>query len=68
MNDLISETEEVSAGEEGKYVDCVIKTADDRDFGPIGIGGGTNCVFAVHHDDPAVVVSDTPIGSYGPTS
>jgi hypothetical protein len=54
-------------GEEGKYVYCIVKTADERDFGPIGIGGGTSRVYTVHHRDLAAVVSDTPIRIYDPT-
>jgi len=53
--------------EEGKYVYCVIKSADERDFGPIGIGEGGNRVYTVQHGDLAAVVSDTPIRIYDPT-
>jgi hypothetical protein len=67
MAEVISETEEQSTGDEGKYVYCVIKTADERDFGPIGIGDGTNRVYTVHYEDLAAVVSDTPIRIYDPT-
>ena len=55
------------AVEEGKYVYCIIKSADERDFGPIGIGEGGNRVYTVHHGDLAAVVSDTPIRIYDPT-
>ncbi|HEX6694629.1 MAG TPA: GvpL/GvpF family gas vesicle protein [Longimicrobiales bacterium] len=67
MNDSVSEAEATHNGDEGKYVYCVIKTAEDRDFGPIGIGDGTNRVYTVHHEDLAAVVSDTPIRIYDPT-
>jgi hypothetical protein len=67
MNDSVSEAEPTHTGDEGKYVYCVIKTAEDRDFGPIGIGDGTNRVYTVHHEDLAAVVSDTPIRIYDPT-
>jgi hypothetical protein len=67
MTDVISNTEDQSTGEEGKYVYCVIKTPDDRDFGPIGIGDGTNRVYTVHYEELAAVVSDTPIRIYDPT-
>jgi hypothetical protein len=53
--------------DEGKYVYCVIKTANPREFGPIGIGEGANVVYTVHHLDLAAVVSDTPIRIYDPT-
>jgi hypothetical protein len=55
------------AVDEGKYVYCIIKSADERDFGPIGIGEGGNRVYTVHHGDLAAVVSDTPIRIYDPT-
>ncbi|MGQ0561914.1 MAG: GvpL/GvpF family gas vesicle protein [Gemmatimonadota bacterium] len=53
--------------DEGKYVYCIIKSMDERDFGPIGIGEGGNRVYTVHHGDLAAVVSDTPIRIYDPT-
>lgn len=59
--------EEAVVTEEGKYVYCVIKSADERDFGPIGIGEGGNRVYTVQHGDLAAVVSDTPIRIYDPT-
>ena len=30
----------------GKYVYCIVKTEQERDFGPIGIGEGGNRVYA----------------------
>ena len=56
-----------TAADEGKYVYCIIKTTDEREFGPIGIGDGTNRVYTVHYRDLAAVVSDTPIRIYDPT-
>jgi hypothetical protein len=56
-----------SSGEEGKYVYCVIKTPEKREFGPIGIGEGGNPVYTVQYQDLAAVVSDTPIRIYDPT-
>jgi Mg2+ and Co2+ transporter CorA len=53
--------------EEGKYVYCIIKSSDTRDFGAIGIGEGTSRVYTVHHEELAAVVSDTPIRIYDPT-
>ena len=53
--------------DEGKYVYCIIKSVDECDFGPIGIGEGGNRVYTVHHRDLAAVVSDTPIRIYDPT-
>ncbi len=55
------------SADEGKYVYCIIRTADDKDFGPIGIGEGGNHVYTVNHEHLAAVVSDTPIRIYDPT-
>jgi len=60
-------SEEGSGPEEGKYVYCIIKSSEPRDFGRIGIGEGDNPVYTVHHEDLAAVVSDTPIRIYDPT-
>ncbi len=53
--------------EEGKYVYCIIRSPDHRDFGAIGIGDETSRVYTVHHRALAAVVSDTPIQIYDPT-
>jgi hypothetical protein len=58
---------EAQAAEEGKYVYCIIKCEEDREFGAIGIGGESNSVYTVHFKDLAAVVSDTPIRIYDPT-
>ncbi len=55
------------ATDEGKYVYCIIKTSEPRDFGAIGIGGDSSRVYTVHFQDLAAVVSDTPIRIYDPT-
>ena len=52
--------------EGGKYVYCIIRSEQQREFGGIGIGGGQR-VYTVHHNDLAAVVSDTPIVIYDPT-
>ena len=51
---------------DGKYVYCIIRLDRSRDFGEIGIGGGTR-VYTINHNDLAAVVSDTPIVIYDPT-
>lgn len=58
---------EDSDDEEGKYVYCVIKSVDEKEFGPIGIGEGGNHVYTVRFKDIAAVVSNTPIRIYDPT-
>jgi hypothetical protein len=59
--------EGTSDADEGKYVYCVIRSPDEKDFGPIGIGEGGNRVYTVNYQDIAAVVSDTPIRIYDPT-
>jgi hypothetical protein len=58
-------TEPVEQG--GKYVYCIIRLDDPRDFGEIGIGNNSSRVYTVHHNGLAAVVSDTPIVIYDPT-
>ncbi|MEX2146699.1 MAG: GvpL/GvpF family gas vesicle protein [Candidatus Rokuibacteriota bacterium] len=45
----------------GKYVYCVIRSAEPLTFGPIGFGTEPAEVHTVHYADIAAVVSDTPI-------
>lgn len=66
-NAALSLEPDSSSSEPGKYVYCIIKTAEERDFGPIGIGDGNHRVYTVHYQDLAAVVSDTPIRIYDPT-
>ncbi len=70
MNNQVEQSPEPipqSSSDEGKYVYCIIKSPEERDFGPIGIGDGGNRVYTVHHRDLAAIVSDTPIRIYDPT-
>lgn len=46
----------------GKYVYCVIGTSQDRNFGPIGVGGEGDEVTTVGLDNLAMVVSNHPLG------
>src|ERR1043165_5796153 len=57
----------VEAVPEGKYVYCIIETAEPRSFGPMGIGGRGDDVYTVHHKGLAAVVSYTPLVVYDPT-
>jgi hypothetical protein len=50
----------------GKYVYCIIKSGEQRDFGGHGIGTASR-VYTVHYEDLAAVVSDTPLKVYDPT-
>jgi hypothetical protein len=51
----------------GKYVYCLIKSNEDREFGPIGIGDEGSPVHTLRYGDLAAVVSDTPLRIYDPT-
>jgi hypothetical protein len=50
-----------AAGSRGKYVYCIIESADPLRFGPIGIGGNPSEVYTVHYRNLAAVVSDAPL-------
>lgn len=45
----------------GQYVYCIIRSAEPRRFGPVGIGAEPAEVHTVHYEDIAAVVSDTPV-------
>jgi hypothetical protein len=50
-----------SAASRGKYVYCIIESADPLRFGPIGIGADPSDVYTVHYRNLAAVVSDAPL-------
>ena len=45
---------------EGKYIYCIISTKQERNFGPIGIGGRGDEVLTIGYDDLSMVVSNHP--------
>ncbi len=50
---------------EGKYIYCIIETkGKSEQFGPLGIGGRGDLVYAFSLNDVAVVISDAPIKKY----
>lgn len=51
-------------GEESKYIYGVIEAKEDKDFGPIGLGGHKDVVHTVRYKDLAAVVSNSPIIDY----
>jgi gas vesicle protein GvpL/GvpF len=55
------------ASADGIYVYCIIESAEPRSFGKIGIGGRSDDVYTVHHEDLAAVVSRSPLLVYDPT-
>src|SRR5262245_45259796 len=46
----------------GKYMYCVIQSADSLKFGAVGIGDNGSEIHTVHYRDLAAVVSDVPLG------
>jgi hypothetical protein len=46
----------------GKYVYCVIQSADPLRFGAAGIGDNGSEIHTIHYRDLAAVVSDVPLG------
>ena len=46
----------------GKYVYCVIQSADTLKFGAAGIGDNASEIHTIHYRDLAAVVSDVPLG------
>lgn len=63
----LDEDAPMEAGERGKYVYCIIRSQEDLDFGPIGIGEEEGEVYTLRHGGLAAVVSDTPLRIYDPT-
>jgi Gas vesicle synthesis protein GvpL/GvpF len=45
---------------EGKYIYCIIETRQERNFGPVGIGGRSSEVLTIGYDDLSMVVSSHP--------
>ncbi len=46
---------------EGKYIYCIIATSQERNLGPIGIGGRADDVLTIGYEDLSMVVSSHPI-------
>jgi len=49
---------------EGKYIYCIIGTKQERNFGPIGIGGRDDEVLTIGYDDLSMVVSSCPMTKF----
>jgi hypothetical protein len=50
---------------EGKYIYCIIETKGKEErFGPLGIGGRGDELYAICFDDIGAVISDAPIKKY----
>lgn len=50
--------------DEGKYLYCIIGETQERNFGPIGIGGRGDTVQTLCYRDLACVMSSTPMTRY----
>jgi len=46
---------------EGKYIYCIIGTKQERNFGPIGIGGRGDEVLTIGYDELSMAVSSHPL-------
>jgi hypothetical protein len=46
---------------QGKYIYCIIETKQERNFGPVGIGGRGDEVLTIGYDDLSTVVSNYPL-------
>jgi hypothetical protein len=56
------DTQTSSDAVRGKYVYCVIQSAEPLKFGAAGIGDNGTEIHTVHYRDLAAVVSDVPLG------
>ncbi len=58
---LASRVELVPTPSRGKYVYCIIESAEPLGFGQIGIGADPSDVYTVHYRNLGAVVSDAPL-------
>jgi len=49
---------------EGKYIYCIIGTKQERNFGPIGIGGREDEVLTIGYNELSMVVSNHPLTKF----
>lgn len=49
---------------EGKYIYCIIDAKQERNFGPIGIGGRGDEALTIGYDDLSMVVSNHPLNKF----
>ena len=49
---------------EGKYIYCIVATSQERNFGPIGIGGRGDEVLTIGYDDLSMIVSSHPMTKF----
>ncbi len=51
-------------GRERKYIYCIIGTKQERNFGPVGIGGRGDEILTIGNDDLSMVVSNHPMTKF----
>jgi len=51
-------------GKEGKYIYAIIETRQERNFGPIGIGGRGDEVLTIGYNDVSMVISSHPMTKF----
>lgn len=49
---------------DGKYIYCIISTKDERNFGPMGVGGRGDEVLTIGYDDLSMVVSNHTMAKF----
>ncbi|MGD8779223.1 MAG: GvpL/GvpF family gas vesicle protein [Ignavibacteria bacterium] len=49
---------------EGKYIYCIIDSEQERNYGPIGIGGRNDEVLTIGYKDLSMVVSNHPLNKF----
>lgn len=49
---------------EGKYIYCIVRTEEEKNFGPLGLGGRYDPVYTVNNKGIAAVVSNVLIKEY----
>ncbi len=49
---------------EGKYIYCIIISSEERNFGPIGIGGRGDEIMTISYDNLSMVVSNHPLAKF----
>lgn len=50
--------------EEGKYIYCIVRTNETRNFGPIGIGNRGDVVSTLGYQDISAAISNSPMTKY----
>lgn len=49
---------------EGNYIYCIINSNQERNFGPIGVGGRNDEVLTIGYNDISMVISNHPLSKF----